>query len=63
MIHYIYKVQWSVEDEDYVATCEEFPSLSWLACTPEQALSGLIFVVTTAEQDLRKANDRRLKWY
>ena len=27
---YNYSVYWSVEDQEYVATCTEFPSLSWL---------------------------------
>ena len=30
---YTYRVTWSVEDEEFVATCLEFPSLSWLAAT------------------------------
>ena len=29
--HYTYRVAWSVEDGEHVATVAEFPSLSWLA--------------------------------
>ena len=29
--HYTYRVSWSADDAEYVATCAEFPSLSWLA--------------------------------
>ncbi|NEK47628.1 toxin-antitoxin system HicB family antitoxin, partial [Rhizobium leguminosarum] len=43
--HYSFRVTWSPEDEEFIATCVEFPSLSWLAATPEQALSGLRSVV------------------
>src|SRR6266481_5844564 len=32
--HYTYRVAWSVEDGEHVATVAEFPSLSWLAPTP-----------------------------
>ena len=34
---YSFRVTWSAEDEEFVATCTEFPSLSWLAGTPELA--------------------------
>jgi predicted HicB family RNase H-like nuclease len=39
--HYTYRVSWSVEDEEFVATCLEFPSLSWLATSQVEALEGL----------------------
>jgi predicted RNase H-like HicB family nuclease len=38
--HYTYRVTWSAEDGEYVGLCAEFPSLSWLADTPENALRG-----------------------
>ena len=28
--HYTYRVTWSDDDEEYVALCAEFPSLSYL---------------------------------
>ena len=37
---YTYRVTWSEEDAEYVGLCAEFPSLSWLAQTPEAALKG-----------------------
>ena len=52
MKHYEYKVTWSVEDEDYVGTCYAFPSLSWLAPTPEEAMSGICKLVRDADGDL-----------
>lgn len=39
--HYTYRVSWSAEDEEFVATCLEFPSLSWLAASQVEALEGL----------------------
>ena len=39
--HYTYRVTWSPEDGEYVGLCAEFPSLSWLAPTPEKGLAGI----------------------
>src|SRR5580693_3982973 len=43
--HYTYRVTWSAEDSEHVATVAEFPSLSWLAGTPVEALADLADVV------------------
>jgi predicted RNase H-like HicB family nuclease len=43
--HYTYGVAWSDEDKEYVGLCAEFPSLSWLAGTREEALQGIRSVV------------------
>lgn len=50
--HYTYRVAWSVEDEEHVATVAEFPSLSWLAPTPVEALTGLFDLVRDVIADL-----------
>ncbi len=39
---YTYRVTWSEEDSEYVGLCAEFPSLSWLANTPEKALTRIL---------------------
>ncbi|MDG9678749.1 toxin-antitoxin system HicB family antitoxin [Micromonospora parva] len=39
--HYTYRVTWSAQDNEFVATCAEFPSLSWLASSQIDALRGL----------------------
>lgn len=39
--HYTYRVTWSADDGEFVATCAEFPSLSWLASSQIEALRGL----------------------
>ena len=52
---YTYRVTWSEEDNEYVGLCAEFPSLSWLAPLPEDALKGIRQVVAKVVADL-KAN-------
>ena len=49
---YTYRVTWSQEDGEYVGLCAEFPSLSWLASTPEAALRGIRKVVAEVVADL-----------
>ncbi len=55
--HYTYRVTWSAEDEEFVATCLEFPSLSWLAWTQGDALAGLEKVITETITDMREHNE------
>jgi predicted HicB family RNase H-like nuclease len=52
--HYSYRVIWSEEDREHVGLCAEFPGLSWLAATPEEALSGIRNVVSAAIIDMKK---------
>ena len=49
---YTYRVTWSEEDQEYVGLCAEFPSLSWLARTPEAALKGIRQVVAAVVHDM-----------
>lgn len=59
--HYAYRVQWSADDNEYVATVAEFPSLSWLDAEQAEALRGLAALVsevvsdTQADESLTKA--------
>jgi predicted HicB family RNase H-like nuclease len=50
--HYTYRVTWSAEDGEHVGLCAEFPSLSWLASTPEAALAGIRKMVRAAVKDI-----------
>jgi len=50
---YTYRVTWSEEDDEYVGLCVEFPSLSWLASTPEAALEGIRQVAADVVVDLK----------
>jgi predicted HicB family RNase H-like nuclease len=54
---YTYRVTWSVEDGEHVGLCAEFPSLSWLASTPEAALAGIRKVVRAAVKDMENAGE------
>jgi predicted RNase H-like HicB family nuclease len=55
--HYTFRVAWSVEDGEHVATVAEFPSLSWLAPTPVEALAGLADVVRDVLADLAASGE------
>ena len=54
---YTYRVTWSDEDGEYLGLCAEFPSLSWLAGTPEEALRGIRSVVAEAIADMKLNNE------
>ena len=49
---YTYRITWSAEDREYVGLCAEFPSLSWLAGTPEGALKGIRRVVAETVKEM-----------
>ena len=51
--HYTYRVTWSPDDSEHVGLCTEFPSLSWLALTPEEALTGIRETVTAVVADMK----------
>ncbi len=55
--HYTYRVTWSAEDGEHVGLCAEFPSLSWLARTPEAALKGIRRVVGEAVADMQASGE------
>ena len=50
--HYRYAVQWSPDDDEFVATIAEFPSLSWLASDQLDALRGLEELVHSVIDDM-----------
>jgi predicted HicB family RNase H-like nuclease len=55
--HYTYRVTWSAEDNEHVGLCAEFPSLSWLAPTPEKALSGIRRVVAQVVGEMTSSGE------
>ena len=55
--HYTYRVTWSDDDQEYVGLCAEFPSLSWLATSPEAALRGIRGVVADVVADMKKSHE------
>jgi predicted HicB family RNase H-like nuclease len=55
--HYTYRITWSEDDNEYVGLCTEFPSLSWLAKTPEAALKGIRKVVADIIEDMQNTGE------
>lgn len=55
--HYTYRVSWSAEDNEYVATCLELPSLSWLAKDQIEALKGAEHLVKEVVADLLQSGE------
>ena len=50
---YTYRIIWSEDDKEYVGLCVEFPSLSWLAVTQEEALGGIRTLVADIVSEMR----------
>lgn len=42
---YTYSVAYSPEDKEFVGLVDEFPGLSWLAGSQEEALKGIVALV------------------
>ena len=55
--HYTYRVAWSAEDDEFVATVAEFPSLSWLASSQVQALEGLEALLADVVVDMEEQGE------
>src|SRR5688500_7885672 len=55
--HYTYRVSWSPEDQEHVATCAEFPSLSWLDEPEVEALRGVQRLVRETVEDMRASGE------
>ncbi len=60
MRHYEYKVTWSEEDDMYVGTCYAFPSLSWIAHTPEEAMGGICLLVRDCVKDINEEKEKTI---
>ena len=55
--HYTYRVTWSDDDQEYIGLCAEFPSLSWLASSPEASLRGIRSVVADVVTDMTRSKE------
>jgi predicted HicB family RNase H-like nuclease len=51
--HYTYRLSWSPDDNEHVATCAELPGLSWLAEDEVSALRGLKDMIRDVVEDMR----------
>lgn len=56
-LFYTYKVTWSDEDGEFIGTCEEFPSLSFLADSLENTFSGILETVKNCLKDMVENNE------
>ena len=56
--HYSYRVMWWAEDGEFLATCAEFPSLSWLASSQIGALQGLEALVRETVADMEEQGEQ-----
>ncbi|MGN9811069.1 type II toxin-antitoxin system HicB family antitoxin [Micromonospora sp. BQ11] len=56
--HYTYRVTWSPDDDEFLATCAEFPSLSWLASLQIEALQGLQDLVREVIADMEEQGEQ-----
>ncbi|MFG1801689.1 type II toxin-antitoxin system HicB family antitoxin [Micromonospora carbonacea] len=56
--HYTYRVTWSADDREFLATCAEFPSLSWLASSQVGALQGLQDLLREVIADLAEQGEQ-----
>ena len=55
--HYTYRVAWSSEDDGFMATVAEFPSLSWLAISQFGALEGLQTLLADVIVDMKEQGE------
>ncbi len=55
--HYTYRVTWSPEDQEYVGTVAEMPSLSWLEPDEVAAFEGIRRLVVEVVADLRASGE------
>jgi predicted HicB family RNase H-like nuclease len=55
--HYGYRVIWSADDQEFVGTCVEFPSLSHLSPMRAEALHGIEDLVQQVVADMLRDGD------
>ncbi|WP_107669207.1 type II toxin-antitoxin system HicB family antitoxin [Cyanothece sp. BG0011] len=56
--HYCYRVTWSVEDEEFVGLCVEYPSLSYLHEDRYAALEGITNLVKEIVADMEANGEK-----
>jgi predicted RNase H-like HicB family nuclease len=50
-------VFWSDEDQEWVGTCPEFPSLSWLDKSEDGARSGMLQLIDSVLADMNASGE------
>lgn len=56
--HYVYRVRWSAEDEAYVGTVAEFPSLSWVDPMSTEAFTGIRQLAADTVDDMLESGEQ-----
>ncbi|NEO29131.1 MAG: type II toxin-antitoxin system HicB family antitoxin [Symploca sp. SIO3C6] len=56
--YYTYKVTWSVEDQEFVGLCAEYPSLSYLDQERHAALEGITNLVKDVVADMETNGEK-----
>lgn len=56
--HYTYRVHWSPEDDAFVGTVAEFPSLSWVATDQLKAFRGIRQLVQDVLEDMSTVGEQ-----
>ena len=54
---YTYQSSWSEEDQEFVATVAEFPSLSWLDVDRQRAEAGILDLVAEVVEDMSESGE------
>ena len=54
---YTYRVHWSKDDDAFIATAAELPSLSWIADTPREALDGMLTLVREVASEMAASGE------
>ncbi|WP_053615749.1 type II toxin-antitoxin system HicB family antitoxin [Nocardiopsis sp. NRRL B-16309] len=55
--HYAYRVVWSAEDEAYVGTVAELPSLSWVGDDRTEAFEGIQGLATSVVDEMTDSGE------
>lgn len=55
--YYTYRIIWSVEDEEFVGLCAEYPSLSYLDQNRYKALEGITNLVKEVVADIEASGE------
>ena len=56
--NFIYQVSWSEADQEFVATVNEFPSLSWLDSNEQTAKAGLLNLISEVIEDMKESGEK-----
>ncbi len=54
---YTFRIEWSADLGEHIATVQEFPSLSWCDESPKHALKGIIRMVSEVLDDMSESGE------